>query len=258
MRRTIVIGDVHGCLDELQELLRVIDVRRDQDHLIFPGDLVDRGPKVNETVRFIHEGAILNGWDVTLGNHEEKHLRWAKHEELRRKVGKKNPMKPFDLQRQVEHEGLSTEEKEWLGSLPAFVRFKDGERNWIATHAGVPSDFPIEDQNIRTLVRTRWTDEKTGAYASTGDPNKIPEGAHYWALSWMGPESIVHGHIVMDEVRIDRQGPFLMTVGIDTGCCFGGKLTAAVFTGKGEPEFVSVPAARVYFEKNKYGQVADE
>lgn len=250
--KKIVVGDVHGCLDELLKLLEMVEVDP-SDEVIFLGDVVDRGPRVLDAVRFVRQGCLEGRFKCLLGNHEEKHVRWAKYEEERRTLGRKNPMRPFVGERAVQHERLTEEEREWLSELPPFVRFKDGDRDWIACHAGVPTDKPIEQQKVKTLVRTRWLDGVTGEYASTGDPNEIPEGAVYWDEKWAGPESVIHGHIVMDEPRfVEVSKGDAIVLGIDTGCCFGGKLTAAVFMGRGGcPMVLSVPAAWEYFPRRK-------
>ena len=98
------------------------------------------------------------------------------------------------------------------------------------------------------MVRCRWVDAATGAYASDGSV-EMPENAVYWTAGWKGPESVVYGHIVHDdfEVRVDHPVDGVMCVGIDTGCCFGGALTAAVFMpGDPAPVLRSVPALKTY------------
>lgn len=248
--KRIIVGDVHGCFEELMKLLDMAEYDSLTDEVILLGDIVDRGPRVLDTVRFVRQGCLDGRFRCLLGNHEEKHVRWARYEEERRTLGKKNPMPPLLGERAVQHECLTGEERGWLAELPAFIRFQDGGRDWIACHAGIPVDRSIEAQKVKTLVRTRWLDATTGKYSSTGDPNKIPEDAVYWDDKWMGPESVIHGHIVMDEPRLtERNGVFVF--GIDTGCCFGGKLTAALFVGDGgRPKVLSVPAAREYCARN--------
>lgn len=242
MSRVIVIGDVHGCLEELEELLALLRPEP-TDRVIGAGDLVDRGEDPVGVVRLFR----ARGFECVLGNHEEKHVRWAAYEERRRKTGERNPMEPFDEKRMKEHMRLSHVDRMFLASLPLFIRFRDGNRDWIVTHAGVPADKPIEQQKSKTLVRTRYVDAVTGAFAAKSDPNEIPTGAVEWQQRWRGPESIVHGHIVHWEPFCAEPVPGALCVGVDTGCCFGGKLTAAIFNGSGgRPGFVSVNAKRTY------------
>lgn len=249
MSRTIVFSDVHGCFDEMVELYAKLEVKK-EDRVIFAGDLVDRGPKVLEVLGFVR----ASGHEVILGNHEEKLIRYAKHEVVRRETGKKNPMKAFDPVRQAEHEAIVAGGLlDWIKSFPLYIRFEDGGMPWIVSHAGIPCNKPIDELDPKTLVRTRWVDKVTGAFAASNDPDIIPEGACYWSERWRGPESVIHGHIVQDEdiARIDGFPESFMCYGIDTGCCFGGFLTAAVFTGRGKPSLYNVKAAREYFPRHR-------
>jgi hypothetical protein len=121
LERTVVIGDVHGCLEELKELLAEIAAYDDgrglpkgRDRLIFVGDLVDRGPDPVGVVHFVQD----LGAACVLGNHEEKHVRWAKHEARKAETGEPNPMRPFDDRRLAEHNALSEADRRWLAALP--------------------------------------------------------------------------------------------------------------------------------------------
>lgn len=251
-RRLIVIGDVHGCLEELRSLLEEVKFSPGNDHLLFLGDIVDRGPLVNDTVTYVKSLCDRGFAICLLGNHEEKHIRFDRHTWETLRSGKPNPMR-FDKQRSHEHAVMSLQERAWLSTLPLFVKFTDGGRRWIASHAGIPCDKPMEEQDPKKLVRTRYLDEQTGAYATSKDPDVVPEGAVYWARRWRGPESVVYGHIVHDLPMWEG-----LTFGIDTGCCFGGRLTAAIFDGSGghTPGHHMVEAKRSYFSRRK-GMDAD-
>jgi hypothetical protein len=96
------------------------------------------------------------------------------------------------------------------------------------------------------LIRIRYLDRLKGSPVRVGPRDKVPSHAAYWAELWKGPESVVHGHIVHERVRVDNQQPGVMTAGIDTGCCFGGYLTAAVFEHGPSPYYAGVKALRVY------------
>jgi hypothetical protein len=251
--RTIVIGDVHGCLDELRELL-LGRIKPDLgDRVIFLGDLMDRGPDPAGVVRFVRD----RGYECTASNHDEKHVRWADHEARRRVWGDKNPMN-FDAVRQAQHEMLLPYDIKWMRGLPAVIRFKWEGRDWIACHAGLPSDKRPEDEEMKKLVRIRYVDKTTGKYVKVGPNDKVPDDACYWSKRWKGPECVVYGHIVQKGglARLDvgvpesgwrDSGDAIWTLGIDTGCCFGGALTAAIFEpGMAYPNTLSVSAAREY------------
>jgi bis(5'-nucleosyl)-tetraphosphatase (symmetrical) len=247
--RTIVIGDIHGCLNEFKHLLAKVAYQQTQDRLICAGDLVDRGPYSAEVVSYIRERGI----ESVMGNHDEKHCRWAKHE-ARRKTDPqyKNPMK-FDDKRKAEHDQLSDEDRDFLAKLPYYLRFEHQGRPWLVTHAGIPSDKPIHELDPRKLVRCRTTDKDTGAYSSTGDSRETPPNGVYWVETWKGPESVVYGHIVHADmlplVVVPPGAKDVVTMGIDTGCCFGGSLTAAVFATGQDPLLFSVLALKTYMPR---------
>jgi predicted phosphodiesterase len=247
--RTIVVGDIHGCLEEFKQLLDKVAYQQKTDRLICAGDLVDRGPDSAGVVAYVRE----RGFEAVMGNHDEKHVRWARHEE--RKKGSptyKNPMK-FDAKRKTEHDQMTDDDRQFLASLPYYLRFEHEGRPWLVTHAGIPTDKAIDDVDPRKLVRCRTTDKDTGAYASTGDPMETPPNSVYWVETWRGPESVVYGHIVHDDMQPLVVAPpgfkDVVTMGIDTGCCFGGSLTAAVFATGHFPALSSVPALKTYMPR---------
>jgi hypothetical protein len=261
-RRTILIGDVHGCIDELKKLFDKLVVRS-EDRIIFLGDLMDRGPDPVAVLRFVRE----RGYECVQGNHEEKHIRWRRHEWRRKVSGKANPMHAFPPERLAQHEALTDDEMEWMTKLPLLIRFKHDKDNWIACHAGLPFNQSPDTCDPRMLVRIRYLN-KSGVMVRVDPGQEPPEGAHYWTDLWKGPESVVYGHIVQDSgPRIDlcRKMPSearfpgttdqdTWAIGIDTGCCFGGKLTAAIFTSiAAVPMMISEPAAQVYYARHREG-----
>lgn len=240
--RKIVVGDVHGCLSELQELLELVKYDSAQDRLIFVGDLVDRGPDPVGVVRFVRSLGV----EVCLGNHEEKAIRFNKYEKRRVDTGEPNPMRPFGWKRRTEHEALTEEDQAWFSSLPLYIKL---DNRWLITHAGFASDRPIADQDPRSIVRTRWVDKNTGEYSkAVRNPWNIPESAVYWTEKWTGPESVVYGHNVHDlkDVRIDAPVPGVLCYGIDTGCCFGGRLSALILKKGALPDIAQVAAKKEY------------
>ena len=252
--RTIVIGDVHGCLQELDELLLRLALRgRDRgDHLVFTGDLLDRGPDPVGVVRRVRELEA----DVVLGNHEEKHLRWKRWE---RKVASgeapENPMRPFRGERLAQHNALDQADWDWMGAFKPLLRFTGRQgRPWIVVHAGFECNgTPVEDQKFDRVCRLRDVD-KDGKYAvNKEDFFAQAPGAVAWAERWQGPECVVYGHAVhsLRGVRIDKHKAGTpegyACYGIDTGCVFGGHLTALVISDSGV-EIEQVAAQRVYYK----------
>jgi len=226
---SIVVGDVHGCLEELDELLALLGPRRDH-RLVFAGDLVDRGPDSVGVVRRVRE----LGADCVLGNHDEKHVRWARHEARRRAdPSYVNPMRSFSPSRAAMNAALDEADHAFLASRPAFLELGDG---WWVVHAGCLPRLPVARQKSAVLLRCRWLDERD---KMIGQPD-APEGSRHWSDVWPGPERIVYGHHVHDLASPKRTEH---TAGIDTGCCFGGRLTAIVLP---EREIVQVAARREY------------
>lgn len=229
--RTIVVGDVHGCLEELKELLDKAKYKPKVDKLLFLGDLVDRGPDSAGVVRYVRQ-LQKDAWsdfdtvNCVMGNHEEKHVRFAKREKECRETGKKNMMqvKPYFMS---VHATLTEEDLQWMSSLPVGIQVN---KFWIAVHAGFTPGKSAFDQDPKVMLRVRFVDEKTGAFKGLGPNFSQPDGTRYWSEMWDGSESVIYGHCVRDLERpmLDGNSKGACCLGIDTGCVFGGNLTAAI------------------------------
>ena len=220
--RTIVIGDVHGCLAELEDLLAAV-APGPSDRVVFLGDLLDRGPDPVGVLRRVRE----LGADCVLGNHEEKHLRYAAHEARRRSDPRyRSPMRPFDPKRAAEHGRLTHEDLLWLASLPRWISLGGG---WIAVHGGVVPGIPLASQPSEWLLRLRYVDDRGRPVPREAGEVGAP-GVRRWAEAWTGPTSVVYGHFPheLGEARRDEPRPGVVCMGIDTGCVYGGALTALV------------------------------
>jgi bis(5'-nucleosyl)-tetraphosphatase (symmetrical) len=236
--RIAIVGDVHGCIEELDELLERLALRPGVDRLVMVGDLLDRGP---DPVAVLRRARQL-GAEVVLGNHEEKHLRYRRHEVARgRDPRKRNPMQPFTEERIAQHRALSHEDWRYIESWPSWLRLPGG---FAVVHAGLEPRWPLDRQRPSIVCRVRDVDS-TGSMATSGDPRVPSPGSVPWALRWPGPESIVYGHHVhgLETPRVDRPRADVECWGIDTGCVFGGRLTAPVLPDR---EIVQVPARRAY------------
>jgi len=235
--RTLVVGDVHGCLDELDELLRLAEVAPARDRLIFLGDLLDRGPDGAGVVRRVRE----LGAQCVVGNHDDKHLRYAGHLAGHRADPRfVVPMKPLHGAAAAHHAALTGDDLRWLGALPVELEV-DG---WLLVHAGYPTNRPRHEIKPSLKMRCRYVDAR-GAMVSLGPDHRAPEGARRWTEAWRGPESVVYGHAAnnLESPRIDEPIAGVRCIGIDTGCCYGGRLTLYDLT---HDRFVQVAARAAY------------
>jgi len=252
MARTIIVGDTHGCLNELKGLIDKVGYDPTcGDRVILVGDMVDRGPDSCGVVRFARE----NKFESVCGNHDNKFIRYHGHEvkrlaSLDAPRPYKNPMR-FNEDKHQTYNGLTQEDHDWLASLPDFILLESLKT--LVVHAGVmPGRDPL-GQPGNVYRHCRYVSDKdlslvnldTSTYAK-------PEGSTFWADLYDGGLNVVHGHHV-----IDMENPKVTTTktgsgrvfGIDTGCCFGGRLTAAIFNEDGGHEFVQVAASKVYYTK---------
>jgi len=250
--RTIVVGDVHGCYDELVELVndRLSFNTRFPDRLVFVGDLIDRGPKSADVVRCVRRLQNFHGPAQVvclMGNHEEKRVRYERH--VRRQ--KQDPSYKIPM-RAREPIALSDADLEWMEKLPLWVELEDG---YVACHAGALPGVPFREQDRDTYLMCQLIDAETHKRISgIHDYENPPRGMVFWSRRWDGPEHIIYGHTVrqLPDVCIAEQAN---CVGIDTGCCYGGQLTAAVHYRAGEVslndrlEFVSVAARATYWAR---------
>lgn len=218
-RRTIIIGDVHGCLDELRSLLARCD-RSGDDRVVLVGDLVAKGPDSVGVVCWARESGV----DAVLGNHDAHVLR-ARHGEI---VAKPKHQKIA--------EALSTADVAWLDARPLFLRLSEERAGASALspvavlHGGAVAGVPLEKQERDHLLNLR-------SISDAGEPSFRVEGAP-WGARWRGPEHIVFGH---DAVRGLQQHP--LATGLDSGCVYGKELTALILP---ERRLVSVKARRAY------------
>lgn len=236
--RTILVGDVHGCPEELEALLAKLDYDSRKDRLILLGDLVDRGP---DSVGAVELAKDLKA-ELVIGNHDEKFLRYHKHAEKQRLDPKyKNPM--FTEKRQALYEQLRDKHLlEYFASGVPFLRFRPG---WVAVHAGViPNNLPVEVQDPRILRILRYVDPSNLRPMSLEEDLSPPVGGVAWTQIYRGPDRVVFGHWVV-EPHLKTQ----WTYPTDYGCVFGRELAAQVFesdNGLIDPVVVTVPAKQAY------------
>ena len=260
-KRYIIVGDVHGCIAELRELLEKVDLQS-TDTLIFCGDLIDKGEDSSGVVKYVRKLSKTYDVVLVLGNHEEKFLRWVKHVENERLGIRKNPMKDKSGEKAIIHSELSEADVQFLQDGKLFARID--EHNVIVVHAGIPEcmdmfhfskDFPVEwrhhkmDSTNREfygqLLRTRFVNPKNGYMVALGAEKP---GDFFWADKYNG----FMGHVIFGhQPYVDSAIPveFPHASGIDLGTCYGGTLCAVIYEMKDEKSCrttITVPAKKKY------------
>jgi hypothetical protein len=170
------------------------------------------------------------GAECVLGNHEEKHVRYAAHEARHRDdPGYRIPMRRFDPRRASEHARLTHDDLIWLSRLPRVLALGGG---WVAVHAGFVPGVPIAAQPPDWTIRLRYVGPD-GAPVPRARGDAREPGVRPWAAAWTGPESVVYGHFPqrLDVPKRDEPAAGVVCLGIDTGCVYGGRLTALALPG---------------------------
>lgn len=246
--RKIIIGDIHGCSDEFSRLVKLCDYKKGRDRLVLAGDLLDRGYDEVGVVKL----AIELGAECVMGNHDEKHVRYAKKKEIHgdSRIGLSKEQKEL-------WNKFSIEQRQWLSSLPDYINIGD---NVYVVHAGVLPGKKVEEQPQRVLMRCRYIDliqDKHDAklfrwemarMRMEGNSFLRPKGSVFWSepySMWESGVTIIYGHnSFVDGPRVDvfkEINRKTASIGVDTGSVFGCKLTAVVFENDvDEHEFVSV------------------
>jgi len=232
MPRTVFIGDVHSCADELADLLDKLGPVTG-DRVLFTGDLLSRGPKPHRVLKLYRE----LGASAALGNHERRLLD-ARHA---RAKGEKGPRLSSSHETIVNE--LSEEEWALLEALPLFVEAP--EHNVVVAHAGIDPKLPLGEQDPWVVTHIRSL-----------DPNGKP--SEKWGVPWgqyyTGPLHIVFGHNARKHPQLH---PF--ATGLDTGCVYGGRLTGMLLPdGAPPPSVADRPLAlisvRARAEYSDYGR----
>ncbi len=240
-----IIGDVHGCYDELRALLErlgyVVEtggpngyghaVRHPEGRkAVFLGDLVDRGPAVPAVLRLVMS-MTLSGTALSVpGNHEMKLLKKLRGKDVKLTHGLAETM----AQLESEPPELVAEIAEYIDKLVSHYVLDDGKL--VVAHAGMRAD--MQGRGSGRVREFALYGETTGETDEYGLPVR-----YNWAAEYRGRAAVVYGHTPVPEAEWLNN-----TVCVDTGCVFGGKLTALRYP---EREFVSVEAARVYCEPVK-------
>lgn len=212
-KRTLIVGDVHGCFKELEELLKNAKYSKEEDRLIFVGDLINKGPFSMEVLEWVK----AEGSEVILGNHELGFLEYLEDSE--------DKIPQLDLLIS-QMNGKEQEWGDWMKTLPLYLE----EDDFIVVHGGVIPSMKLEDSPAELLTRIRtWNLGKEGL-GKSDHPG--------WYEFYHGEKLVVYGHWASEGLNIKDK-----TIGLDSGCCFGGHLSLLHLETR---EVLQVEAKAVY------------
>jgi diadenosine tetraphosphatase ApaH/serine/threonine PP2A family protein phosphatase len=222
--RIVFVGDIHGCYAELSDLLASIGVGA-EDIVVSVGDLVRKGPDVVRVVELWRE----KGYLAVLGNNEEKVLRAS------RNGGSSAPGDQPLLAR--------SDLLDYLSELPIVIDFP--RQQLTTVHGGLMPQMQVTASDVEAhraaLVKLRYIRREGNGWSVVLKGEERP-GDRLWSQEWRGDRYVVYGHTPLVEPRFDDQA-----LGLDTGCVYGRRLTAAVWTN-GSWMMHSVKARRAYAE----------
>lgn len=239
-----IIGDVHGCLDELVDLLgelgyqvvrdeqgRPVDAAHPQGRtVVFVGDLVDRGPSSVGVLRLAMGMEASGNAYAVPGNHEAKLVRALDGHTVKLAYGLETTMAELDdctleFRQQI---------RDWCYGLVSHLVFDGGKL--VVAHAGLKEEYHGRASGrVRSFALYGDTTGETDEY---GLPVRLP-----WAEDYRGKAMVVYGHVPTTRLEWVNN-----TICLDTGCVFGGELSALRYP---ERETVQVPARRTYYEAKK-------
>jgi protein phosphatase len=249
-----IVGDTHGCYDELEELLQQLGYEVVADTTgaslwdgpvyahprgrtaVFVGDLVDRGPRILDTARLVRNMVAAGHALCVPGNHDMKLVRKLRGRDAQLAHGLEDTLAelaalPGDPRDRSEFE---RELADFLDGLPSHYALDDGRL--VVAHAGMKES--MQGRGSRAVREFALYGETTGETDEWGLPVR-----HDWAAEYHGKATVVYGH-----TPVPRPEWLNNTVNIDTGVVYGGRLTALRYP---EREFVSVPARRAYQESKR-------
>jgi hypothetical protein len=238
-RRTLVVGDVHGCREELENLLRYSGFRRGQDRLVMCGDLIDRGPDPHGVVRLAREYKAV----CVLGNHEEKHLRYRRH--VTRAEADPKYVIPMRKPHPETHDALTAEDWAYLAQMPLVVDIGD---DITVVHGGFSKDIPRWRPTLQAC-RIRYVNKDTRRFTGSKDGWTQPEATVFWTGVYKGTRNVIYGHQPVNRAEKQYRADGVWTLDLDTGCCFGGALTGYWV---GSQSLVSVPAVRRWYDDGTF------
>lgn len=243
-----IIGDIHGCCDELESLLQTLGYQPSLQaagapslvsgpvwthpegrKAAFVGDLVDRGPRVLDVLRLVASMVAYGNAICVPGNHDVKLLRKLRGKNVQVTHGLAESLAEIDALPEEDRHPFCKELADFLDGLVSHYVLDDGKL--VVAHAGLKEEY--QGRGSGKVREFALYGETTGETDDFGLPVR-----YNWAADYRGSAMVVYGHTPVPAAEWLNG-----TVNIDTGCVFGGKLTALRYP---EREFVSVPAQQTY------------
>ena len=224
MPRTLVIGDIHGCRQELLELLDLVDVDLSSDRLIFLGDYVDRGPDSRGVIEVIFSLRRQSGEIITLkGNHEEVLLNYlgGRDRNFYLAIGGRETLASYGCSEPFDYDctlNIPDTHQQFLYNLLPYWE----DEKYIYVHAGLRPAVHLTQQSPDWLY---WA-----------------AGGNFATQRYDFGKRVIFGHAVVEKPLVERE-----KIGIDTGCVYGGSLCCLILP---DLQFVRVPC-RPYWQSEK-------
>ncbi len=211
--RTIVVGDIHGCYDELMALMEKVNLG-EKDRVVSVGDLITKGPKSREVLQLFMTDPRFS---TVIGNHDLALRRKWNGEDIELKPAQKETHKELRA------------EKDTYASFFNRVPFTIDLDTHLVVHAGLRPNVELYSQTSGDMTRLR-----------TLGPDRESEEGTPWYHVYYGDKVVLFGHWPAPEPRRGKKA-----IGLDTGCVYGYNLTAYIIESD---EFVTVAAKRAYDE----------
>ncbi len=238
-----VIGDVHGCCDELERLLGELGYAAPGPgpgaawthpagrKAVFLGDIVDRGPRILDTYRLVRAMVAAGSALAVPGNHDMKLMRKLRGRDVQLKHGLERTMAEIDALPDDVRPSFARDMAQFFDDLVSHYVLDDGRL--VVAHAGMREE--MQGRGSGKVREFALYGETTGETDEFGLPVRYD-----WAAEYRGRAAVVYGHTPVPVAQWLNN-----TINVDTGCVFGGSLTALRYP---EMDLVSVAAARVYCE----------
>lgn len=254
-KNILIIGDVHGCYEELLQLHKkaVQENHAPFLYVILVGDLCNKGPYSAKVIRHVR---LSPNWYSVRGNHDngalsaalgnEKQLKKDKYAWIKETMEEKSAVSA-----EPNKVVLSDEDINWLSELPYTItipkEFTRDDDDTIVVHAGFIPEKDLHKQDIEDMITIRDIGAKCDHHgnfkhfkphengkskalvASSPEEAKICDSRVTWASAWFGPKRVVFGHNARRRLQIY---PGYWAIGLDTGAVYGGELTGMILPGR--------------------------